>query len=363
MLAIMTFKGTDSSNKIPYLDGLRGYSILSVVVLHAVGSRHVPRWLMPADLLLGNGRLGVHIFFAISGFLITTLLLREADSTGTISLRGFYQRRIARIFPAAYVYVVAIAILVCIGVLQTRWGAFLAASLFCWNYGVVLNLLTDGPDEEIFNHFWSLSLEEQFYLFWPSCLILLGRIRSRYVAIVSIALLPFARIASYALFPKTRVQFSSMFHLGIDQIFWGALVALAYTEGAHLKLKGSRYLGWLTLAYAVFTIFVLTPAIDHVPGLGRFVVPTVYSSFGALLLLWLLSGNTGIIRTILQWRPLSWLGMLSYSLYLWQQLLLTEKSTRAPFPFNVGLALLAAILSYYLVESPLRKKIQAMFKR
>jgi peptidoglycan/LPS O-acetylase OafA/YrhL len=93
----MSSSGTDSSKKIPYLDGLRGYSILCVVVMHAVGSRHVPRWLVPADLLLGNGGLGVHIFFAISGFLITTLLLREADLTGTISLRGFYQRRIARI--------------------------------------------------------------------------------------------------------------------------------------------------------------------------------------------------------------------------------------------------------------------------
>ena len=359
----MTSKGTDSSNKIPYLDGLRGYSILSVVVLHAVGSRHVPRWLMPADLLLGNGRLGVHIFFAISGFLITTLLLREADLTGTISLREFYQRRIARIFPAAYAYVAAIGILVCIGVLQTPWGAFLAASLFCWNYGAVLNLLIGSPYEEVFEHFWSLSLEEQFYLFWPGCLLLLGRIRSRHIAIVSIAVLPFARIASYALFPKTRLQLSAMFHLGIDQIFWGALVALAYTEGTHLKLKGNRYLGWLTLVYAVFTIFVLTPAIDHLPGLGRFLVPTVYSSFGALLLLWLLSGNTGVIRTILQWRPLCWVGMLSYSLYVWQQLLLTEKSMQAPFPFNVGLALLAAILSYYLVESPLRRKIQVFFKR
>jgi|SRR5450631_954034 peptidoglycan/LPS O-acetylase OafA/YrhL len=359
----MTSSEAGSPNKIPYLDGLRGYSILSVVVLHAVGSRHVPRWLIPANLLFGNGRLGVHVFFAISGFLITTLLLREADRTGTISLRGFYQRRIARIFPAAYAYVAAIALLVCIGVLQTHWGALLAASLFCWNYGVALNLLTFSPDEGIFEHFWSLSLEEQFYLFWPGCLVVLGRIRSRNIAVGSIVLLPFARIASYFLFPKSRLQLSAMFHLGIDQIFWGALVALAYAEGTQLKLRGNRWLGWLTLAYAVVTIFVLTPAIDYVPGLGRFVVPTVYSSFGSLLLLWLLSGDSGILRSVLQWRPLCWVGVISYSLYVWQQLFLTVKALDVPFPFNVGCALLAAILSYYLVESPLRKKIQVFFKR
>jgi peptidoglycan/LPS O-acetylase OafA/YrhL len=360
----MTSTETVSPNKIPYLDGLRGYSILSVIVMHAAGSQRVPRWLIPANLLLGNGWLGVDIFFAISGFLITTLLLREVDRTGTISLRGFYQRRIARIFPAAYVYIAMIALLVFIGVLQTHWGAFVAASLFCWNYGVAFNLVTGTPDEGIFNHFWTLSLEEQFYLFWPGCLVMLGRTRSRNIAIVSVVLLPFARLASYALFPTSRLQLTAMFHLGIDQIFWGALVALIYTDGTHLKLKGNRYLGWLTLAYAIFTIFVLPPAIDHVPGLGRFVVPTVNSSFGALLLLWLLSGNTpGIVRTILLWRPLCWVGMLSYSLYVWQQLLLTEKSMAAPFPFNVGLAVLAAILSYYLVESPLRKKIQVFFLR
>jgi peptidoglycan/LPS O-acetylase OafA/YrhL len=359
----MTSREADSPNKIPYLDGLRGYSILSVVGMHVVGSRHVPRWLIPADLLFGNGGLGVHVFFVISGFLITTLLLREVDQTGTISLRGFYQRRIARIFPAAYVYIAAIALLVCIGVVQTHWGAFLAASLFCWNYGVALNLLTGSPDEGIFNHFWTLSLEEQFYLFWPGCLVLLGRIRSRKIAIVSIVLLPFARIASYALFPNSRLQFSAMFHLGIDQIFWGTLVALAYAEDTHLKLRGNRYLGWLTLVYALVTIFVITPAIDYVPGVGRFVIPTVYSSFASLLLLWLLSGNTGIVRSILQWRPLCWVGVISYSLYVWQQLFLTVKPVEVPFPFNVGCAFLAAILSYYLVESPLRKKIQVFFKR
>jgi peptidoglycan/LPS O-acetylase OafA/YrhL len=359
----MTSSEAGSSRKIPYLDGLRGYSILSVVVLHVVGSRHVPRWLVPAHLLFGNGRLGVHVFFAISGFLITTLLLREVDLTGTISLRGFYQRRIARIFPAAYLYIAAIALLVCIGVVQTHWGAFLAASLFCWNYGVALNLLTYTPDELIFDHFWSLSLEEQFYLFWPGCLLLLGPIRSRSIAIVSIVLLPFARIASYALFPKSRFQLSAMFHLGIDEIFWGALVALAYARGTHLKLKGNRWLGWLTLAYAVVTIFVLTPAIDQVPGLGRFVVPTAYSSFASLLLLWLLSGDTGIIRAALQWRPLCWVGVISYSLYVWQELFLAVKPVELPFPFNVGCAFLAAILSYYLVESPLRKKFQVFFKR
>ena len=146
----------EAPSKIPYLDGLRGYSILTVVVSHWLLSVQVPRWLIPAKLMFGNGVLGVNIFFAISGFLITTLLLREWDQTGTISLRGFYERRIARIFPAAYTYIAVVAILAVIGIVQLRWGAFLAASLFSWNYGTLLDLFAGSRDMQVFNHFWSL---------------------------------------------------------------------------------------------------------------------------------------------------------------------------------------------------------------
>ena len=349
---------------IPYLDGLRGYSILTVVVLHCTNSIHVPPWLIPVQLMLGNGQLGVDIFFAISGFLITTLLLRESDRTGTISLRGFYERRVARIFPAAYTYVAAIAVLAFIGTVHLRWGAFLAAGVFSWNYGKLLNLFAGSTDAEVFSHFWSLSLEEQFYLFWPGCLLLLGRLRSRNIALAAVVVLPFLRLASYALFPKSRDQLTEMFHTGIDQIFWGALVALAYIKGTHLKWSGNRWFGWLTLGYALVTVFAVAGAAEHFHGIGRFIAPTAYSSSASLLLMWLLSGNTGVIRAILQWKPLRWIGLLSYSLYVWQQIFIAPRSPiLTPFPINVGCALLAAIASYYLVESPLRKKIRDHFGR
>jgi peptidoglycan/LPS O-acetylase OafA/YrhL len=170
---------TASPSKIPYLDGLRGYSILTVVIAHCLQSVHLPQWLMPAKLLFGNGVLGVDIFFAISGFLITTLLLREWQQSGSISLRAFYERRVARIFPAAYTYIAIIAVLAMIGVVQIRWDAFFAASFFTWNYGTLLNLFAGSKDIQLFNHFWSLSLEEQFYLLWPGCLLLFGPQRSR----------------------------------------------------------------------------------------------------------------------------------------------------------------------------------------
>lgn len=323
----------------------------------------VPSWLIPAKLLFGNGQLGVNIFFVISGFLITTLLVREWDQSGTISLRGFYQRRIARIFPAAYTYVAVMAVLSLIGIVQLRWGAFLAASLFSWNYGDLLHLFTGSPNEQVLNHFWSLSLEEQFYLFWPGCLLLLGRLRSRNIALAVILALPFARLASYALFPRSHNQLTEMFHTGVDQIFWGALVALDYAKGTHLKWAGNRWFGWLTLAYAIVTIFVIAGAAEYFHGIARFIAPTAYSSLAAMLLMWLLSGNTGAIRAILQWKPLTWVGLISYSLYVWQQIFLVPNSPLlTPFPINVGCAVLAAVVSYYAVEAPLRRKIRDHFK-
>ena len=87
-------------------------------------------------------------------------------------------------------------------------------------------------------------------------------------------------------------------------------------------------------------------------------------SFATLLLMWLLSGDTGAIRAILEWRPLRWVGLISYSLYIWQQLFLEPQSPfRTTFPFNICLAILAAMASYYLVESPLRTKIRHAFER
>ena len=360
----VTSEETTPSTKIPYLDGLRGYSILTVVVLHCTLSIHVPRWLIPAKLMFGNGQLGVNIFFAISGFLITTLLVREREQTGTISLRGFYERRIARIFPAAYAYIAAIAVLAFIAIVQLRTGAFLAASLFGWNYAGLLGLTAGSTDAQVLNHFWSLSLEEQFYLFWPSCLLLFGLRGSKIIALIVIAALPIVRLASYALFPESRPQLTEMFHTGVDQIFWGALAALAYAEGAHLKWTRHRWFGWLLLGYAVVTVFVVAGAAEEFHGIARFIAPTVYSSFASLLLLWLLSGRTGMIRTILEWKPLRWIGLLSYSLYVWQQIFLAPQSPLlTPFPINVGCALLAAILSYYLVEAPLRRRIRDYFKQ
>ena len=137
--------------RIPSLDGLRAISITLVILSHLVKWKHIS-----LEVLGSYGALGVHVFFVLSGYLITNLLLHEYERSSTISLRDFYIRRAYRIFPAAFVFLVVVIILYW---QQIRWYHAAAALLYVANM--------DMARPWIFGHLWSLSIEEQFYLLWP----------------------------------------------------------------------------------------------------------------------------------------------------------------------------------------------------
>src|SRR5664280_2047254 len=149
--------------RIPSLDGLRAVSIIIVVWAHARASSR----------LLGlYAFFGVQIFFVISGYLITSLLLREHERTGTINLRTFYYRRMLRIFPAAYVYILAVAIV-------------FQPPLHYLAYAFTYTSCYAGPHGPwMLSHLWSLSVEEQFYLLWPFALLLAFPSRKRILWVV-----------------------------------------------------------------------------------------------------------------------------------------------------------------------------------
>jgi peptidoglycan/LPS O-acetylase OafA/YrhL len=351
-----------AKGRIPYLDGLRGYSIITVIVYHGIFLLHIPRWVTPLTLSFGNGDLGVRIFFVLSGFLISSLLFKEMRSTGTISLRGFYERRVARIFPAAYAFVGAIAILAAVGVVHLGWRPIVAAGTYTWNYSILFRFFPFDKNTVILNHFWTLSLEEQFYLFWPCCLLLLGARKGKVVAIAAVLSLPLVRLASYLLVPASRPQLSAMFHTGADQIMWGVLAAYVYAEGLHLEWAKKPTFKYVVFGLALFSLYPLAILSEKYSVLGRFVDPTVDCVSAALFILWLLSQSGGFIRAVLEWKPLMWLGSLSFSLYIWQQLFFAETSPiKVIFPFDALLSLLAATFSFYVIEVPLRKRIRAYF--
>jgi len=147
------------------LDGLRCLSILAVLWHHSPHGEATP---------LTRGFLGVDLFFVLSGFLITTLLLRERDATGTISLRAFYMRRVLRIFPLYYATVLGLAALLTVWRPDTGLTAGFLHSL-PWYLTYTSNW---GPKEDLFAHAWSLAVEEQFYLLWPPFLVWLGTRRA-----------------------------------------------------------------------------------------------------------------------------------------------------------------------------------------
>ena len=155
--------------RIPYLDRLRGYSILAVLLDHTLTTDH---WLSRHPylcILIADATLGVRVFFVLSGFLITTLLFHEEEKKSRISIRGFYERRIARIFPAFYLYIGVIAALTACRLIQVPLASFLAAGTFTWNVAYFWRLGGGVVDNsKVFGHIWTLSIEEQFYLVWPA---------------------------------------------------------------------------------------------------------------------------------------------------------------------------------------------------
>lgn len=314
--------------RIPSLDGLRAISILCVLLAHLSGTRNFQS--SPIFELYGN--FGVRVFFVISGYLITLLLLREQEKTGTISLRDFYLRRVYRIFPAAYAFMI---IVIPANWRALPWSNIATAVTYTSNYYHQGNW--------ILGHLWSLSVEEQFYLLWPLTLLLFFRCR---LAIV---------LGVIASGPPLRILFWLLWgRAGLEHPF--PVFADALAMGCLLAILESRLKAWQQLLAR--PCFLVVPAVTALMPLLQLSHDRLYQVFGLTLM------HAGIALSIqhavtreyalLNWRPVAWIGTLSYSLYLWQQPFLNRQSA-APwtaFPQNLLLVFLCAIASCYVVERP-----------
>jgi peptidoglycan/LPS O-acetylase OafA/YrhL len=338
--------------RIPSLDGLRAISIALVLVLHMSATRHFFRY--DQIELFNPGDLGVRTFFVISGFLITTLLLKEFDKTGRISLREFYLRRVFRIFPAFYAYVAVIAALAAAEVIRVESGDLWHAMTYTVNYHNI-------GGSWFVAHLWSLSVEEQFYLLWPATLVLLGRRRGLLASGAVMVLVPCLRLGVWWFIPSYRHNFLHTFELVCDALATGCVLAGArnwlWNQSWYRGLLGSRLFLLIPLAAIAGDMMFIKPRIYFFA-----ILPIVNISI-ALTIDWSVRNSTGIIGRVLNSAPFVYVGVLSYSLYLWQQLFCQQQ--RYPdtwwgmFPSNLILALVTAMASYYLVEQPflnLRKR-------
>jgi peptidoglycan/LPS O-acetylase OafA/YrhL len=328
--------------RIPSLDGLRAVAIGLVALSHLAGERSFPIPFAPVDKI-DAGPLGVRVFFVLSGYLITGLLLRELKDTGTLRLGRFYLRRTFRIFPAYYVFIAVIVAAAQVG-LVTLWPGDIAA-------GLTYTMNFHRHHSWVLGHAWSLAVEEQFYLVWPAALLLLGRRRALWVAGALLLVLPVARLIAY-----------ERGLIGPDNPRSWLTYADALATGCLLAGLGGRLWRWQLYRSAVLSrTFPVVPLMIPVISTG-FDRPR-FSALAGLTLLNLAIAVTidGCVRRpvgwgvrLLNWRPIATIGVLSYSLYLWQEPFL-DRSTVAwytTFPLNVGPAALAAFASYRLVERP-----------
>ncbi len=327
------------ARRIPSLDGIRAIAILLVLLGHSISG-------LPAAALLIEwlevGRFGVSIFFVLSGYLITRLLVEEQERDGSISLKRFYIRRFFRIIPAYYLYLTCILVASRMGYLTLPSSGILPAYLFVWNYA-------PRAAGWFYGHSWSLSMEEQFYLLWPPVLAALGKTRGSRLAIGIILVAPFSRLATYALFPAHRGQIVAMLHSHGDILMFGAILALGSGEE-----KFERVVSWLFARKAhVVATFVLFAniVVGHMLQ-GGYTLPVGMSVEGAcvaLLLLWLVRNPGSLAGRALNTGPMIFIGSISYSLYLWQQAFVALFK----FPWSLALTFLVALSSYRFVELPL----------
>ena len=322
--------------RIPSLDGLRAISITLVIVGHVLG--------LKIPFFIGLAALGVRVFFVISGYLITKILLREIEALGRIPLPRFYLRRTLRLFPAFFAYALVIIVLAHFGVVELKSGDVLSAFTYTMNYHRVRAWSL--------GHFWSLAVEEQFYFVWPALLVALGGTRGIRFAALYVLAAPLIRIGSWYVFPGSRAGIGETFPTTADAIAIGCVLAgvrpWLEQQPGYLRFQKSG-------AFALVPVVaVLTTRLDSHPLPDMLFGQTLANVCVAMVIDWCVRFPEGSVGRLLNAPPLVVVGVGSYSLYLWQQLFLNPRSNLwfNAFPANVILASLMAVASYRLIEKP-----------
>ena len=332
-----------------HIDGLRAVAVVPVVLYHF----RVPGF--------GGGFVGVDVFFVISGFLITSLIFGELRE-GAFSVLRFYERRMRRIFPALFAVIAAstaAATLIFFPRDLLRFAESAAATaLFSSNFDFwqQAGYFDTAADLKPLLHTWSLAVEEQFYLVFPALLYLLHT-RKRVSLLVLVAGLA---VVSFALSVWAVGSFpSAAFYLApyrTWELMLGAILALG--DFPTLKSKWTRdALGAAGLAAIGWAVFAFTAATPF-PGLNA-----LFPCLGAAALIYAGEGDGGAVRQFLSWRPIVFVGLVSYSLYLWHWPIHVFSKYASGGPADslqtgvlIALSFVLAVLSWRYVEMPFRHR-------
>lgn len=316
---------------------------------HLVLSGTAPAALSRAAPLL-NGELGVRLFFVISGFLITTLLLREQRDNGAVSLRNFYARRFIRLAPVQLAFIATLFALTQLASLSMTPCRFVTALSYTKNYACA---------GWIDVHLWSLSVEEQFYLLWPVVLVRAPRRAAVVMAVALIAISPVSRAIEYQNGGRQFFWLTS----NADALMMGCLLGVLSASMPDIIAKTASSRPTFVRAALIAVIAGQEALKQHVL-LAKFTVtvgPIIQSAAVAALILSLTHWPHGLLFRALNLRPVALIGTLSYSIYVWQQIFFSPPETFAltatpwalTFPHNILLCFGVGLFSYYGIERPL----------
>lgn len=336
------------------LDGLRALSVIAVIWQHTSGQ--------PGPWISSQGHFGVDLFFAISGVLITTLLLRERDRNGRISLRSFYIRRVGRIFPLYYTVLAVYVVLV----LSTRAGT-LEGQYFLETLPAFLTYTSnwfvdlDAGDSVIFYFAWSLATEEQFYLFWPpllTCLFLLRTHRTAHSLAALAGLIAISQLAPLS--SSSSLLVTILGSLALPILLGAALAILMHDPVGFSMLQGTigrRGASAVIGAAALASLSAPSPE-------------QVTQILLALLVAAMCMREDTWLHPILSWRPLARIGVISYGIYLMHmlvanaiRLVINEHFGVVLFTLTTLLVVAIASVSFRFFETPLIASARRLSRR
>jgi peptidoglycan/LPS O-acetylase OafA/YrhL len=350
-----------ASKRLLGLDGLRAISILVVMAAHVCRTRILGGFVAPQADSHAWGKIGVRVFFVISGFLITKLMLDEQDRHGDVSIRCFYVRRAYRILPAYLAYLAVVVGLSVAGLSPMPWNDVVHAATYTTNFDI----------ERHWNvgHIWSLSVEEQFYLAWPPVVAWLGRKAAFFAALATCVVGPLSRWFVYRHLPVELESLSWQVTPAVaDSLATGCLLAFCRHETSLVSLGAigramTRVLDAARrtpLTYALLPLAFATFVLEDRPTIQSLVGVTFTNVAFALVIDRAVHDQRDPVGRLLLHPWMERIGVLSYSLYLWQQLFLRQSLTEGglgevlvtTFPLSFALALAVAYASYELLERP-----------
>lgn len=334
------------------IDGLRAFAIIPVLFFHAGVS------------LFPGGYIGVDIFFVISGFLISSILIKEIN-TNTFSFSNFYKRRIRRLAPSLFVMYLCVILAFSFiyptflfdDLIRSITSSMLFVSnIFFWKQG---GYFANELELQPLLHTWSLSVEEQFYVFFPFFLLLMSKFihsSAKQITLLIVVILTSLLLAIYMAPP--RGSFASFYLLPtrIYELGLGALVAMALAKNSKIQVRNLKYLKEFGLLLAIIPIFLYD---------NKTPFPSYYALLPVLGSCFIIfsAKEKGIAYRILTFKPIIYIGLISYSLYLWHwpvivfnNWVLADLDPYLRGTISIVISLVLGSLSFHFIEIPFRTK-------